>query len=387
MEPNNEIYEKLTDFQKNEKGEIAYPLYESSIIFYNPANERNRIVTDAASAAFYANENDDSSEYQAYVGEEVFSSMLSWVLAKDTKKAYFTTYHGESSEVYFMSMLACAGYEFDIIDLRKNAIPEDADLLIISNPTKDFEKSVEGGPTSEIDRLSGYLSNGGSLYVSLDPYASKLHNFEALLAGYGISFIETERDGKIFKNIVRDNNSSITTDSFTLLASFGDGKHAGEIDGILNSFDSGEIRLRECAAFALSGKAEELLVSSSSAAIYAGGERTDKEGGYCIGAVSPTENKSGTKFGNIFAVSSVYLTANDALMTKGCANRDFIYAVFDSVFDSNNAPYGCAPIHFNTQTLENLTMRTARIYTVIIMMIPAALAAVGFVVVRKRKNR
>jgi len=74
-------------------------------------------------------------------------------------------------------------------------------------------------------------------------------------------------------------------------------------------------------------------------------------------------------------------------MTKGCANRDFIYAVFDSVFDSNNAPYGCAPIHFNTQTLENLTMRTARIYTVIIMMIPAALAALGFVVVRKRKNR
>ena len=387
MEPDNQIFEKLTEFQKDESGEVVYPLYESSIIFDYPTNEKHRIVTDAASAAFYANTTDDSSDYQAYVGEEVFSSMISWVLAKDTKKACFTTYHGESSEVYFASMLACAGYEIDILDLRKQDIPEDCDLLIISNPTKDFEKSVEGGPVSEMARLENYLKNGGNLYVSLDPYANKLHNLEALLGNYGISYIETEKDGKVLKNIVRDTNASISTDNFTLLASFADSKYANEIKDTISDFESGEIRLRECAALKLEGSAEALLVTSSAAALYAGSDRTDKSGSYCIGAVAPTQNSSNTKYGNIFVVSSIYLTANDALMTKGCANRDFIYSVFDSVFEANNAPYGCTPIHFNTQALENLTMRTARVYTLILLSIPAALAVVGVVVVKKRKNR
>ena len=387
MEPDNKIVD-LGKYQKDESGEVAYPLYESSIIFENVETGKHRVVTDAAAAAFYAGD-DTSESYQAYVGEEVFSSMLSWVLAKDTKKAYFTTYHGESSEVYFASMLACAGYEFDIIDLRKQNIPDDADLVVISNPTQDFEASanVEGAPVAEIGRLSTYLANGGSLYVSLDPYAKKLTNLEQLLSNYGISYIETEKNERIFKNIVRDSNDSTSTDNFTLLASFADTKHATDIENTLKTYKSGSVRLRECAALKVEGNAEAILLTSSSSATYANGERTDRSGSYCVGAVAPTKNTSGTKYGNIFVIPSVYLTASDSLMTKGCANRDFIYSVFDFVFDANNAPYGCTPIHFNNETLENLTMGTARIYTAFILAIPAAIAVVGFIVVRRRKNR
>ena len=387
MEPDNKIVD-ISKYQEDADGNVAYPLYDSSIIFENVETGKHRVVTDAAAAAFYADQNSSSESYQAYVGEEVFSSMVSWVLAKDAKKAYFTTYHGESSEIYFASMLACAGYEFDVIDLRKNDVPEDADILIISNPTKDFEASVAGGPTSEMQRLTAYLANGGSLYVSLDPYANKLYNLETLLEKeYGISYVESSVDGQKYKNIVKDSGNSTTTDNFTLLADFSESSAAKSIEGILDKFDSGRVRLRECAALKTEGKAEALLVTSSSSATYAAGERTDKSGNYCVGAVSPTKNSDGTKKGNIFVVSSIYLTANDSLMTKGCANRDFIYSVFDVVFDSNNAPYGCAPIHFNSETLENLTMRTARIYTAFILAIPAAIAVVGFIVVRKRKNR
>ena len=387
MEPDNKIYERLSDYQKNGEGETAYPLYESSVIFDNLALNKFRVVTDTAAAAFYANDSTDTESYQAYVGEEVFSSMISWVLAKDTKKAYFTTYHGESSEVYFASMLACAGYEIDILNLRKQNVPDDADLLIISNPTQDFEESVEGGPTSEMDRLRKYLSDGGSLYVSLDPYAKKLGNFEGLLAEYGISYIESTVEGQLYKNIVRDTANSTTADNFTLLAEFSDSAHAEKIADVLDRFDSGRVRLRECAALSVSGKAEALLTTSSSSAIYAGGERTDKSGSYCIGAVSPTKDASGMNSGNIFVVSSIYLTANDSLMTKGCANRDFIYSVFDFVFNSNNAPYGCTPIHFNNESLENFTMRTARMYTVLILTVPVIIAVVGVVILKKRKNR
>jgi len=382
-----QIFERLTEYQKGENGEIDHPLYETSVIFDSVENNKFRVVESVASAAFYANPNSEASDYQAYVGEEIFSSMVSWVLSKTTQRAYFTTYHGETVEVYFANMLACAGYEIDVIDLRKESIPDDADLIIISNPTKDFEKSVQGGPTSEIDRLNGYLESGGNLYVSLDPYASKLHNLEEILNNYGISFEETESEGKTYKNIVKDSSNSITTDNFTLIASFADGKHATDIADILGDFDSGKVRLRECGALRVEGKAEEILVSSSASSAYANGERVDNGGSYCIGASAPTGNANSEKYGSVFVVSSVYLTANDALVTKGCANRDFIYSVLDCVFKANNAPYGCTPIHYNDGSLENLTMGTARIYTVIILLIPAVIAVLGIVVVRRRKNR
>ena len=387
MEPNNEIVD-LSKYQENEAGETTYPLYDSSIIFENVETGKHRVVTDAAAAAFYGSSNGSTETYQAYVGEEVFSSMVSWVLARESKKAYFTTYHGESSEIYFTTMLACAGYEFDIVDLRRNSVPDDADLLVISNPTQDFEESVAGGPTSEMDRLREYLNKGGNLYVSLDPYANKLHNFENLLEKtYGISYVETN-DSNAYKNIVRDSGNSTTTDNFTLLADFSSASDAKRIENILDGFNSGRVRLRECAALKLEKDAEAILVTSSSSATYADGERTDKSGNYCVAAVAPTVNKTNPmEKGKMFVVSSIYLTANDSLMTKGCANRDFIYSVFDVVFDANNAPYGCAPIHFNSETLENLTMRTARIYTAFILAIPAAIAVVGFVMVKKRKNR
>ena len=388
MEPDNKIVD-ISKYQNDEEGNAVYPLYDSSVIFENVETGKHRVVTDTAAAAFYADQNSTSESYQAYVGEEVFSSMVSWVLAKDTKKAYFTTYHGEASEIYFASMLACAGYEFDVLDLRRQNVPDDADLLIISNPTQDFEASVENGPVSEMDRLASYLERGGNLYVSLDPYADKLYNLENLLKEeYGISYIETKSGSETYKNIVKDSGNSTTADNFTLLAEFSDTDHATSIERIIDKFNSGRVRLRECAALNVTGSAKPLLVTSSSSATYADGERTDKSGSYCVGAVSPTVNKTNPdQKGNVFVISSIYLTANDSLMTKGCANRDFIYSVLEVVFEANNAPYGCSPIHFNSETLENLTMRTARIYTAFILAIPAAIAVVGFVVVRKRKNR
>ena len=52
-----------------------------------------------------------------------------------------------------------------------------------------------------------------------------------------------------------------------------------------------------------------------------------------------------------------------------------------------DVPYGCSPVYRRDAVLENLTMKTARIYTVIILSIPVALAAVGAVITVKRKNR
>ena len=89
----------------------------------------------------------------------------------------------------------------------------------------------------------------------------------------------------------------------------------------------------------------------------------------------------------IFVIPSIYLSASDALVSRGYSNKDFVYAVFDDFFGSDTPPYGCKPILYDTETLENLTMGTAKIYTALIMLIPAAAALVGAVILIRRKNR
>ena len=89
----------------------------------------------------------------------------------------------------------------------------------------------------------------------------------------------------------------------------------------------------------------------------------------------------------IFVVPSIYLAVSDALVSRGYSNKDFVYALLEKYFESGTAPYGCNDVIYETDTLENLTMRSARIYTAVIMAIPVALAVVGTVVIVKRRQR
>ena len=54
--------------------------------------------------------------------------------------------------------------------------------------------------------------------------------------------------------------------------------------------------------------------------------------------------------------------------------------------------YGCLPIEektvlYNTNTLENLTMGTAKAYLAVAMLLPISVAVCGAVVLIRRKNR
>ena len=75
------------------------------------------------------------------------------------------------------------------------------------------------------------------------------------------------------------------------------------------------------------------------------------------------------------------------LNTDGYANKDMIYALFDSFFGSQTPPYGAAVLTVGSSTLEHLTMREARLYTALLLALPVALAICGAVLTLRRKNR
>ena len=223
--------------------------------------------------------------------------------------------------------------------------------------------------------------------MAIDPYAGKLPVLEGFIAEYGIKISSTKRDGKFYRNIIRDSDNAITADFFTLVADFADTAYGEAMKDKISNFTDASVILSNCASLELEGRAEALLTSSSASSTYAGKYLTDSAGGYCMSAVSCALDESGNEAGKIMVVPSIYLTATDILISGGYANRDFLYSLIDDVYGADNIPYGCNTVFYSNDTLENLTMKSARIYTVAILAIPTLLAFVGAVVVIKRKNR
>lgn len=397
----NDVSAELDIYKKDMRGNEV-PIKKTSVIFRS--GENYKVLTDTATGVGFADfyTLNSAGYVTSYRGEETFGSNASWVLSDDHGSAYFTVGHGESANISLQSALVAAGYYVESIDLRSRRIYgtttsdkltvseimdklSAAELVLISNPINDFGRSESAGFTSEIDLLEYYRDEGGSFFVTVDPYVSevKMANLFGFLGEYGISMFNYVDGERTLRQTIRDMDNGTQTDGFTLIADFGTDAVSSEIKGKL---DGGNVILRDVAPLKLSGAAKPLLTSSPSSECYADGKVTDSEGGYAIAAYSEHTSDSGDK-STLFFIPSVFLTATDAMVTKGYANKDFVYALFDVLYERGDMPYGTSSIVYDSYMLENLTMGTARIYTAIIMAVPAVLAIVCAVVFIRRKNR
>lgn len=323
---------------------------------------------------------DQSAVPLAYNGEEVMAAMIHRVLTREEKTVYFTTNHGESSSAIFYNLLVCAGYNVNELDLRANDVPEDAEIIVISNPIYDFEKSQAGsGVVSEIDRLRGFLAGGGVLYVMLDSLAGELTHLEGVLREWGL----VREDAT-----VRDVSGSLTADGLTLLADFGSGSAAARIARRVTASTDARVVLRSVAPIRLDAangagaSVEAILRSGSGASAYADGKEISSGGSYPLAALARREGG-----GAVFLVSSIYMTAQDAISTNRYANADLLYALFEEVSGAD-VPLGCTVLDFETERLEGLTM--GRIYflsVLLVAVVPLAVLSVGTVVCTRRRNR
>lgn len=391
--------EEYKNYKETENGrEFAEStaILPSSVIFeyvkkdeFGNEIKNYRVLTDAYTSSgfgdFYTL---DSNLYMtSYNGEEVFSSMVAWVLRDEHPTAYMTIGHGEIADLSLASALSCAGYHISYVDLKRESVPDDAGLVVISNPQNDFERSTNQNKATEISRLEAYRDRGGKILVTHDPYAKSLPVLEAFISGYGIEVAKTEaaENGQETVHIVKDSKEGIELDGFTLVAEHSDDETAKKMLSKTEEY-GGRVILRDVAALKLSKEAKPLLVASSSAVCEAGGKTVDDEGGYALIAYSSHKTDSG-KESLICFIPTVYLTASDAMITNGYANKNFLYSIFGELYGMGNMPYGAKSITFNDLVLENLTMGSARLYTALFMSVPVLVMIAGAVIMIRRKNR
>ena len=114
--------------------------------------------------------NQRESRVTTFTEEELTNALIN--INKDgSKVVYFTTDHGEStldsSEAKGLNlakqMFTNQKYELkELSIINSGALPEDADLIVISGPAYDFQPG-------ETELLTGYLKAGGSVLLLVDP--------------------------------------------------------------------------------------------------------------------------------------------------------------------------------------------------------------------------
>jgi len=117
-------------------------------------------------------------------GEKQISSAIYKLTAAAESHAYYTTNHGEQALTSSLTeALKAQNIDAQPLDLLTGTIPEDCDLLIISNPASDF---AADGLVDEIAQLQTYLENGGKVLLTTSGY-TETPNLDAVMAQFGLA--------------------------------------------------------------------------------------------------------------------------------------------------------------------------------------------------------
>ena len=109
-----------------------------------------------------------------------------FVTTDKVPKAYFVKGHDETITESFINLMQQNNYETELINLAlEESVPEDADLLIISNPLYDFSEK-------EIETLDDYLINAsGNVMVFHGTDTLTLPRLESYFEEWGIKMKQT----------------------------------------------------------------------------------------------------------------------------------------------------------------------------------------------------
>lgn len=132
-------------------------------------------------------ERKDRRERVKEITEEAITNALLKLTETRQKTVFFVKGHGEKEiestqgDGYsnFRAKLESENFLVKEMALSREAVPEDADVLIVPGPKSDFLPE-------EVQALKQFAEKGGSVILLLDPQDSPLENFEKWLKEYGV---------------------------------------------------------------------------------------------------------------------------------------------------------------------------------------------------------
>ena len=153
----------------------------------------------------------------SFDGEGAITSAIDYVVSEELPQVYILEGHGEADlPASFQEQIEKENIETNTLSLLTvDAIPEDADCVIIYAPESDISQE-------EKDLLAEYAADGGKLFVVAGPVQDGvLENLYDLLADYGVEtnegiVVEEDREHYSFQGpavLLPDMSSDTITDS------------------------------------------------------------------------------------------------------------------------------------------------------------------------------
>lgn len=235
--------------------------------------------------------------------------------------------------------------------LVDNGIPDDCDMLICNQPTKDLADD-------ELKLLREYMENGGKMTVVLADTTTETPNFDALMADYGISKVngyiaDTERyyGQNVYQIFPNYSSGDITgkfgSEEYTLL--FGSlGLKVEETDGVT---------------------VDEFLTTSDKGAAVVG-ENDYTEGKYTLAAAATKDESRFTVFGSASIIDDEFTSYYTNLMDL----QVFMNSITANFDDVSNISIDSISL----QTTYNTIANGSGIGAIFIGIIPVALLILGF---------
>lgn len=373
------------------KDPALYPTFAAQYGAQNSANGSLILTCGEKSTVLDASDlyTEDYSNYYlngsssvTFDGESKLTAALYRLTSGEERHAYYTTNHGEQALTDTLkAALENQNLAVSALDLLSGDIPDDCDLLIINVPAQDL--SSAGALLDEMSALRSYLEQGGKLLVTTDSY-NKTPNLDALLAEFGLSRAE---------GLVVEGDSSHVLNSYPpyyLLPDYASAAESGILDGVDKNR---KVLLQMAQGITLTETenviSEALLTTSDSAYSKAAGyemttiekENGDPDGPFTLAAYARREDTEAevvwVNCGNMDNEGIYQVVPGNVSFLQACAAT---LAGQENTALIESKALDAAPITVANSTSVGLGL-------VFVILLPAAVLAVGGVVVVLRRRK
>ena len=381
--------------------------------------------------SFFTFNTETDEEPWAYNGEKRLAAGILAVTRAETPLACLTVNHGEDASINaeLIGALGDAGFMVDDINLEEEEIPEDCRLLVVYNPTSDFQVNDgrENNRVNEIQKVEDFLDATNSMMVFMSPNSDPLPRFEELLSTWGIGFSRQTDATGTYPYRVKDTSQSYGSDGFTFKAEYVDYGAGGSMTADMRktayprpvifrnampihfTFDTVAYQNEETTDsiaeyfYGDNGgsngtyrRSYDLFLSSENAVVEAGGSlvgAATKDNRMKLMTVSvEARNTQEDNYSSInqasyvIACGSANFTDNE-WMQNSYGNNDLMLSAC-RLIGQEPVPVGLTLKPFADYEIDDITSSEMTQYTVVLATIPAVLAlGAGIFVLVRRKNR
>lgn len=351
---------------------------------------QNSIVVESAKRYQLISYNDiyetqtDYSTYQqnvtGYDAEGQLTSAIAYCTSEDMPKIYMIAGHNEYTlDSGFQTAIEKENIEYETINLMDyEAVPEDAECIIIHAPEKDFS-------SDDADKVIAYLNQGGKAFITVEYVGTELPNFERILSEFGMTIqmgyaVDTSAGNYYQKPIFllpnveyADETNGLTGAYTYLIAPYAQGIDVPdeEIEGITYT------KL-------LNGSENSIVKTNITNASTYEKEEGDIEGPVCIGVKAEKTLDSGTSTIYLFASAQMF---TDSIDNAVSGNNKQLFSNIMSTLVNHETSVSVPVKSYEMDSLIVSASDLAVFGIIAVVILPLALLAAGLIIWLNRRSK